>query len=204
MDPDYQIPFMFNPGVLTAKLPDYLLQKIKIAVTDLSAKQNALNQGLVASIEQEYETPDIPDLIKFIDDMYDAWKDTYRVRHEHYKIGRIWTNYMKKGEFNPNHCHPEALAAFVIWVTIPFNLDDEVEYQKDKKYSSEHPPKNSAFEFTYSMVDGKMTTTTVFVDKAMEGTVSMFPGTLMHCVYPFYTSDGERVSIAGNIIPKMV
>jgi len=41
----------------------------------------------------------------------------------------------------------------------------------------------------------------IFTDKTMEGTVSMFPGTLTHCVYPFFTSDDERISIAGNIMP---
>jgi dolichol kinase len=42
----------------------------------------------------------------------------------------------------------------------------------------------------------------VFVDKSMEGTVTMFPSSMIHCVYPFRTSDGERISIAGNIYPK--
>jgi len=27
----------------------------------------------------------------------------------------------------------------------------------------------------------------------------MFPSSMTHCVYPFFTSDKERISIAGNI-----
>lgn len=198
----FNVPYLYNPGILTGKLPNFLLKKVKKAVNDPAAREmEKYNSRLVASIKQEYETPKIPELIEYIDSMYQAWTDTFKFPTPEYEIEAVWTNYMKKGEFNPNHNHPNTLAAFVIWVTIPYDLDKEL--KTEGWDNSIHPPKNTAFEFTYSMFDGRTTSQPIFVDKSMEGTVTMFPGTLLHCVYPFFTSDGERISIAGNVSPKL-
>lgn len=203
MKNNFNVPFLFNPGILTGKLPNHLLKKIKKVVNDPSAKkQKKMSRDLVASIRNEYETPKIPELIEYVDTMYQAWVETFNTQNFDYDIGPIWTNYMKKGEFNPNHNHPETLAVFVIWVTIPFDVNKEMTYNGYD--NSNYPPKNSAFEFTYSTLDGRMISAPIFTDKTMEGTISMFPGTLMHCVYPFFTSDEERISIAGNIVPVRV
>jgi hypothetical protein len=32
-----------------------------------------------------------------------------------------------------------------------------------------------------------------------EGTMLFFPAQLNHCVYPFYLSNKERISISGNV-----
>ena len=37
------------------------------------------------------------------------------------------------------------------------------------------------------------------LDPSMEGYMVMFPSETQHCVYPFYTSDEERISISGNL-----
>jgi len=37
------------------------------------------------------------------------------------------------------------------------------------------------------------------VENGWEGRVVMFPAKLLHVVYPFYTSNGYRISIAGNL-----
>ena len=37
------------------------------------------------------------------------------------------------------------------------------------------------------------------VDKSFEGKMLMFPAKLQHLVYPFYTSDKERITVSGNI-----
>jgi len=197
----FSIPYLFNPGLLTGRLPNHLLKKVKKAVNDPSArKQKSMTKDLVASIKNEYVTPEIPELVEYIDSMYQAWMETYKTQNIPYEISTIWTNYMQKGEFNPNHNHPNALAVFVIWVTIPYDVQKELEYNGwDNK---QYPPKNASFEFTYNMLAGGIMNAPVFVDKSMEGTVTMFPSSMIHCVYPFRTSDGERISIAGNIYSK--
>ena len=41
------------------------------------------------------------------------------------------------------------------------------------------------------------------IDKAWEGTMILFPSSLNHNVYPFYTSDDYRISISGNLNQKL-
>lgn len=192
-----------NPGILTGKLPQDLLDRVKKAVnSDAARKCDSVRHRLVANILEEYETPEIDGFRKYLDEMYAEWKSHFKVENIPYVIDPIWTNYMKKGEFNPNHIHPGALAVFVLWVTIPYNIEDEMKFNSNS--NSRYPSKNSCFEFTYSKLDGRIDTHPIYVDKSMEGAIVMFPSTLTHCVYPFYTSDKERISIAGNILPASV
>lgn len=196
----FEIPYIYNPGILSGKIPFGLFKKIKSAVSDKKAKEMpTMNRDLVASIRQEYVTPEIPGFRDYLHQMYAKWKDLYKTPDVPYVIDPIWTNYMKKGEFNPNHTHPDALAVFVLWVTIPYEIKDEISYNEYNNPT--YPPKNSCFEFTYSMYDGKIVSAPIYVDKNMEGTITMFPSSMTHCVYPFHTCEEERVSIAGNIYP---
>ena len=40
---------------------------------------------------------------------------------------------------------------------------------------------------------------TYLLDKTSEGLMLFFPAKLIHCVYPFYNCNEERISISGNI-----
>jgi hypothetical protein len=200
---NFIIPSLFNPGLLAGKLPEPLFSRVKEAVTNPEVKKTRpVTEHLVGTIRHEYSTPEIPGLRDYIHEMYSTWKNIYKTPDVPYTIDPIWTNYMRKGEFNPNHMHPGALAVFVIWVNIPYDLQKELSYNDYN--NPNYPPKNSCFEFTYSTYEGKIISSPVFVDKSMEGTITMFPATLTHCVYPFFTSEGERISIAGNIYSSNV
>ena len=48
-------------------------------------------------------------------------------------------------------------------------------------------------------LNGEIITHRLNIDKTWEGKIVMFPSYLMHTVYPFFTSDEYRISIAGNI-----
>jgi hypothetical protein len=200
MTTKFNVPYIFNPGVLVGRLPDKLFKKVQKTILDPRARTTpSLKHDLVGSISNEFITPDIPELVSFAGSMYEEWQKIYETEERAYKIEPIWTNYMKAGEFNPNHSHPGALAVFVIWMQIPYDIEEEMAvggYENPK-----YPAKNSCFEFTYSRLDGTIINKPIYVDKSYEGMIIMFPSTLMHCVYPFRTSDGERISIAGNIYP---
>lgn len=99
-----------------------------------------------------------------------------------------WFNVQEKYEFIPNHTH-DGIASFVIWVNIPYDLKQELSV-------GEHA---STFSFTYSSTLGGIKNKIIPVDKSYEGKIIMFPASLQHCVYPFYTSDDCRISISGNI-----
>ena len=55
--------------------------------------------------------------------------------------------------------------------------------------------------FVFLMINevGQIVSHAVPVDKEWEGKMALFPASLNHQVYPFYTSDEYRISISGNV-----
>jgi hypothetical protein len=115
------------------------------------------------------------------------------------KLSNLWVNFQKKNEFNPNHNH-SGVMSFVIWIKIPYNLKTELAMSPGK-YSNGNVA--SAFQFTFSDILGNHRTHNLFLDNSFEGKILLFPNKMMHCVYPFYTSDEYRISVAGNISLKV-
>jgi len=107
-------------------------------------------------------------------------------------LGPLWVNFQKKYEFNPLHNH-SGMFSFVIWMKIPYDWRDEKELPWVKGSNSETTVGN------FVLVDPLMTNRTFFMNKDIEGHCVFFPSNFYHMVYPFYTSDEERVSISGNI-----
>lgn len=113
-------------------------------------------------------------------------------------IGSLWVNFQKKYEFNPIHNHA-GVFSFVIWVKVPFNMENELLHSPCKRNDS----KNHAgcFGFVYPSYSRCGVDTRILrVDKNYEKVICFFPSELNHFVYPFYTEDGYRVSIAGNLV----
>jgi hypothetical protein len=106
----------------------------------------------------------------------------------------VWVNFQKKYEFNPQHNH-SGIISFVIWISIPYNINDEMLVS---------PGKNSAknvaghFSFHYSNINGNICSHALPIDKEFENHIIMFPSNVLHSVYPFYSSDAYRISVAGN------
>ena len=107
-------------------------------------------------------------------------------------LGPLWVNFQKKYEFNPLHDH-SGLFSFVIWMKIPYDWRDEKELPWVKGSNSEQTVGN------FALVDRSMHSQIFFMSKDIEGYCVFFPSNFYHMVYPFYTSDEERVSISGNI-----
>jgi hypothetical protein len=102
-----------------------------------------------------------------------------------------WFNLQKKYEFIPNHFH-EGFISYASWIQVPFDIDQE-HSKGTNNYSG-------CFEFTYTSGLGNIMIERLYVDKSWEGYLIMFPSKLIHCVYPFYSSDGVRISLSGNIL----
>ena len=109
-------------------------------------------------------------------------------------LERIWVNFQRRGEFLPQHNH-SGIYSFVIWTTIPYTIDDE----KDN-ISNPDLIKNRTANFEFSYIDalGKITSYPIPADNKFEGKICIFPAELQHQVYPFYSSDDVRISLAGN------
>lgn len=110
----------------------------------------------------------------------------------------LWVNFQKKYEFNPSHVHNGQIS-FVLWIKIPYKQEDEKKTKIATGLNPDTPCLNGAFEITYVDFLGSLMRCSYHLDKDAEGTMLMFPANMQHCVYPFYTSDEERISISGNL-----
>ena len=203
-----------NLGVLNAQVPDSVLAPIKEAVQkiidDKFAGGISCNNRLLGHMEHEYDLNDIiPEIEPFFIEMANIYNQRWDVVSTHdintlqsseIRLTDIWVNIQQKHEFNPPHVH-SGLMSFVIWLNIPYNLEDEAKVFPP--VSSEYS-RTSVFSFHYNYINGLHNHFTLGVDKTYEGAMILFPANLSHSVMPFYTSDGYRISVAGNIkiVPK--
>ena len=196
----FSIPYLYNPGVLVGRISPFVNEIVKKTVKSSDTKTERYNSRLVSSIKETYRTPHIPELWKYIDDMFLVWKREFCVDVPSHKIFDVWTNHMRKHEFNPMHDHNGAVASFVLWVQIPFKSENE------KKYPNYDPSVNECssgtFQFLYPTMTGNLRSHVIHNDTSDEGVVLMFPANMKHCVYPFHSSDDERISVAGNIVAE--
>ena len=110
------------------------------------------------------------------------------------ELERMWFNVQRKGEFLPIHDH-SGVYSFVIWAEIPFTMKDESNWSPNSTLIKD---RSGHFQFLYTNGLGKITTHDLPVDKLWEGKICVFPAELPHLVYPFYSSDGCRITISGN------
>ena len=80
----------------------------------------------------------------------------------------LWCNFQKKYEINPPHTH-SGFVSFVIFVQIPYKLEDEDALYPDLKVDSKTQKCTSRFQLISIDVGGRITTDAVNVDKSFEG-----------------------------------
>jgi hypothetical protein len=116
------------------------------------------------------------------------------------ELERIWLNFQRPGEFLPLHNH-SGLYSFVLWVNIPFDNKNEKDNEPNPTLIKN---RTSNFEFIYIDALGKLSNHALYVDKKWEGRMAIFPADLYHQVYPYYSTDDTRISLAGNLRLKIV
>lgn len=203
-----------NIGVLEAKLPfDLYTNLLKVCEEVGPDNSEKFNRSLLGHMKEEYSLNHIKDnMSDFLLAMAKTWHEANPGYLESFEeaskdkpwglyLDNIWVNKQKKYEFNPVHHHSGAIS-FVIWMKIPYDLEEEVKYFPPVTGTPNNDSGNSyASKFVFYYIDtvGRITPAKIPVDKSFEGTILMFPSALHHCVYPFYTSDGYRISVSGNI-----
>jgi hypothetical protein len=101
-----------------------------------------------------------------------------------------WINFQQKYEYNPIHDHSGVLS-WVYYHKVPYLLEKE-----DKCFND---PAKEKFNGRFVFWPEVGYHVSLDIDNRHEGTFIMFPSTLHHAVYPFYTSDEYRITIAGNV-----
>lgn len=195
----------YGIGYVISDLPKDIKKLInKHAIKAREAKISHAH-GLVGQIQEEWAIPFDPDLVSFVDYLSElatvyeqntgkeeAPEGTRKV-FPHIKF---WLNHQKKTQFQPAHTH-DGKYSFVIWLKIPYKIEDEFSLPFVKEAKEKTP---GCFCFlTPTPFSHHIHQTRILADNTHEGKVILFPADLTHMVYPFYTSDKDRISIAGNL-----
>ncbi len=181
---------------LDKEMMDYLWSQIKLA------KENNINHKdkLVGHLTSSLTLPDTEG--KLNDCVTNMSRHLmYGIYNQHIEEGKLrlrdlWVNFQKKHDFNPVHNHSGAIS-FVIWMKIPYKRADEVNTARTKGIGEECL--SGCFQFLFTSMLGEIKTDVYHLDPSYEATILIFPCMFNHVVYPFYTSDEERISISGNI-----
>lgn len=193
-------------GFVLAKIDNQTFSKLTEEVWEIQNKNfigaNKSNHRLVGHLQREYQLYKNFDLYNTVltalagvyKEKMPEYLESITITKNNYPItlDTLWVNFQKKYEFNPIHNH-SGIFSFVIWVKIPYNLQDEL-----KMFSESSKPSTSLFRFHY-VNKTTIETWSINIDKYNEGQIAFFPSNLNHSVNPFYTSDDYRISISGNM-----
>ena len=186
---------------IQATIPESMRAEI---LERIKAKKDKWNHRLVGHIKEEWDA-DLNswkpwhDLIHDLMGAYNANFPTYSdslvemFGEFNATLDEPWVNYMHKYEYNPVHQH-SGLFSYVAWISIPYNMEDEAKNFPDVKECH-----NGSFVFVSPSAQGTCEHT-LRIDKRFEWEIVLFRARQQHCVYPFYTSDEPRISVAGNVV----
>lgn len=205
----------FTLGTLPKDLSVLLNAEVNGILTG-EVKADKLNNKLVGFIEKQYRiTKSHNALTPFLYDITDEYlkytgakpvsRDRYTIVNpdDPENVPELWVNFQEKYDINPIHAHG-GIASFVIWLKVPFLYKNEQDHPSVKDSKSANMASTFTFYYTDTKFPGGIGSLSLPVDNTWENTIIMFPSWLNHSVYPFQTSDGYRISIAGNVYLKNV
>ena len=216
-DFDFQSEVFNSPGYLRCSLPEQVRKEVQNAIEKIDSGEIETydrRPDLAGHLQKGTSFPITPKLNYLLTALSSEYnrifcgnRDTNHLFHAdfikefvengykfEYVLRDIWINYGKKYDFNPLHKHT-GIYSFVLWVKIPYKFEDE---KKVYPFNSSDSGYSGKFQFIYpkANVAGCVGNTTVY---SVEWDLILFPSHLDHAVYPFYTSDEERISISGNL-----
>ena len=197
-----------NYGFISAKFSESDLTPIKTEINNIQNnfelyESQKRNYTLAGNIKREYA---LVESQKYIEKLLMPLVGAYNKDFEYMKnftmltsnvpiiLDSCWVNFQQKYEFNPVHNH-SGLYSFVIWTNIPYDMEEERKLSPGAE--SVHDTAGM-FSFLYSDATGTIRTYDIPVDKSMENSIVVFPAKFNHFVYPFFSSDGYRISVSGN------
>jgi hypothetical protein len=197
-----------NLGVMLAQVPSNILETLKTRINkmidDSFEGEQDHRAELLGHLDREYNLEDlIPEIEPFMLALVHKYgtKWDFQYNNQTFKgqgkirLTNLWVNFQKKYDFNPAHTHSGVLS-FALWVTIPYKAADE---EQIYPVVGGGITRTSKFTFHYSTITGEHWSFSLPVDESYEGTLALFPAKLTHSVNPFYTSDGYRISVSGNL-----
>jgi len=197
-----------NIGVVEGQLPEDVVKDIWKVIKKARKKpedmKGELAGNISSSIRLDSETPQLAEFLntilpEFINSHIESYGAPWRAvmkEGEGFNLESLWVNFQKKHEFNPPHDH-SGVFSFVIWMQIPTSYAEQRKLPICAESNADNHISNFAFSYTNTM--GRVSTFAYNMEKEAEGYMVMFPSQMLHQVFPFYESDGERISISGNV-----
>jgi hypothetical protein len=188
--------FYWGPYLWKTKVTQHIVDELLIRAKKTNNKHNEFLAGQIDK-EYKYNEDDIVWFTQIINpylNIYinegDYWYKKYiKNRKFNLKLESLWINFMKNGEFNPEHIHDSDLS-FVIYLQVP-----EILKQERKQYVGRSGGPGS-IEFLYGEDLNFFITSHTFFPENKD--IFIFPGKLRHMVCPF-KSNCERISVSGNL-----
>jgi hypothetical protein len=204
-----------NGGIYVNTLLDFdflaLAKEIEEIRNDFLGSVSATGQ-LIGQLENSFDIVKSRSLIERVtvknalehNEMVNHW-DKFKInfaqenRNVSLQLGGCWVNFQQKYEYQPMHDH-SGIYSFIIFYNIPFMLDEEDKVAPGRNANDRV---SGRVNFHYSTYNGKISTMTLPVEKGWEKKIIVFPAELMHSVAPFFSSDDYRITVSGNLVPKL-
>jgi Putative 2OG-Fe(II) oxygenase len=197
-----------NVGYVFTKFTSEQLAPVVEEIEKIRSNFNqgdACNSYLAGNIKQEFYLHDsklaIDSLIRpMIIEFEKSFADSFTrgvsslTKDVEVELAEAWVNFQKKHEFNPLHNHG-GVFSFVIWIQLPYLMPREIYFGPGRESNA---PLCGYFAFSYINSIGEICNYNIGTDQTMENSAVLFPAKMMHQVFPFYTSDDYRISVAGN------
>lgn len=124
-----------------------------------------------------------------------GWPEELKVfrAQKNLRLEDYWVNFMGPGACTPIHSHGGCIS-WCLWLRVPYMREDEL---TAAPFIPEGNNINGDFAFHW-VTDRGIKTQPMRVDRTWEGTLMMWPAYLHHSVFPYYSTNELRVSVAGN------
>jgi uncharacterized protein (TIGR02466 family) len=189
---NYFFPY-FGPLLVSVTLTKEQLEKLK----NICNKKTSNHKNLAGHFKDEYllNTKKYEEIITPQLDTYKKlYKNFYNKELTSIKVKEAWVNYMKAGDFNPPHIHPNSRFSSVLFLKIPKELQKEIDKFEGTDKKSNGP---GFLSFRYGEYQPR-DLLNLYATMPKEGHMFIFPSFMSHCVFPFKSKNVERVSIAAN------
>lgn len=208
-------PLDFLQGFIIDNVPKEILENLQLQIDNMNLNHSndlpSVHNSLAGNIRNQYALTVENDLENYIFYLCEKYLERFpsyittiyssnavpiEVKLQ-MNVFSLWVNFMKKHEFNPPHTHSGRFS-FVIWHKVPYTNENEIRYGPSKRVDNNNLA--GVFQFLYpNFTEQGIGLTNIRADNAYEGKICLFPSYLHHSVFPFYTSDEYRISIAGNV-----
>ena len=193
-----------NFGVLECDLGqseiDYLWEKVKKYTPEATWEGNTCvdagkmeDKQFAINDDENIFTEKV--LIPMTENYFSAYGTPFKHKSSHFHqmtFSRFWGRLSKDGDYQSIHDH-QGVFTFVVWLRIPF------EGKVERKIQPGFRPEAGDFVLVYPDTCGALQKRTWVLGPGAEGKMLFFPSDLNHIVYPHYSTEEYRISLAGDI-----